>query len=43
MTGTIADHDRFDVYRLGDRITDKSSKVAKDLCGVQRHARDQFR
>ena len=42
MTDTIFDHDRLDVYRLAIEYTAQSFAVAKDLAGLQRHARDQW-
>ncbi|TVP93877.1 MAG: four helix bundle protein [Planctomycetaceae bacterium] len=42
MTDIIFDHDRLDVYHLAIEYTADSFSFAKDLTGVDRHARDQW-
>jgi len=42
MTDAIFDHDRLDVYRLSVEYVAQSFKVAVELKGSYRHARDQW-
>ena len=42
MTEPVFDHDRLDVYRLSIDYVAASFRVAKDLNGLHRHARDQW-
>jgi four helix bundle protein len=42
MTEHIFDHDRLDVYRLSVDYVASSFRIAKDLNGNHRHARDQW-
>ena len=42
MTEHIFDHDRLDVYRLSVDDVASSFRIAKDLNGNHRHARDQW-
>ena len=42
MTEAIFDHDRLDLYRLSVRYVACSFKIAKELKGHWRHARDQW-
>ena len=42
MTGPIFDHDKLDVYRVAIEYVADSFRVAKDLAGLHRHARDQW-
>ena len=42
MTDTIFDHEKLDVYRLAMEYVADSFRIAKDLTGLHRHARDQW-
>ena len=42
MTDPIFDHDKLDVYRVAIEYVADSFRVAKDLAGLHRHARDQW-
>jgi four helix bundle protein len=42
MAILIFDHDRLDVYRLAIKYVASSFKIAKELKGSHRHARDQW-
>ncbi len=42
MTHSIFDHDRLDVYRLSIDYVASSFKIARNLGGPHRHARDQW-
>ena len=42
MTEPIFDHDKLDVYRLSIDYVASSFRIAKDLNGLHRHARDQW-
>ena len=42
MTDTIFDHEKLDVYRLALDYVADSFRIAKDLTGLHRHARDQW-
>ena len=42
MSEPIFDHDRLDVYRLSIDYVASSFKLAADLSGLHRHARDQW-
>ena len=42
MTDIVFDHDKLDVYRLSIEYVADSFRIAKDLSGPHRHARDQW-
>ena len=42
MTEPIFDHDKLDVYRLSIDYVAASFRIAKNLTGLHRHARDQW-
>jgi len=42
MSEPIFDHDRLDVYRVSIDYVAASFRIAKDLNGLYRHARDQW-
>ncbi len=42
MPDKIFDHDKLDVYRLAIEYVADSFRIAKDLSGLHRHARDQW-
>ncbi len=43
MSELTFDHDRLDVYRLSIRYTSEAFQLSKELSGLHRHARDQWR
>ena len=42
MSNTVFDHEKLDVYRLSIEYVATSFRIAEDLTGLHRHARDQW-
>ena len=42
MSDTVFDHEKLDVYRLSVEYVSVSFRIAKELTGLHRHARDQW-
>jgi len=42
MSDTIFDHENLDVYRLSVEYVSVSFRIARELTGLHRHARDQW-